>query len=110
MSKNNTIERARALLPSTLFATYAEWNATVKQVAAALSAEQAETRRVALLEGDGWRDGAARRSASLIALLRQHRCSVDGRLYVGECIDRGTCGCSCGLLAAPPGEGGTDAA
>ena len=38
--------------------------------------------------------------AVLRDLLRHHRCNVDGLRTVGECVDNGYCGCSCGLQLA----------
>jgi len=50
------------------------------------------------------RDAIARkredRIRTLGALLRLHRCNSDGNRSVGECVDAGACGCSCGLLLA----------
>lgn len=42
------------------------------------------------------------RNEALVALLIQHRCNVDGRMTVGECIAAKQCGCSCGLLILKP--------
>lgn len=44
--------------------------------------------------------------AVLADLLRLHRCNSDGRQSVGECVDQGQCGCSCGLLLRPATEKG----
>lgn len=46
------------------------------------------------------------RLAVLTDLLRLHRCNSDGRQSVGECVDQGQCGCSCGLLLRPATEKG----
>ena len=35
------------------------------------------------------------RAQVLEDLLRQHLCNVDGLRSVGECVDKGYCGCSC---------------
>jgi hypothetical protein len=44
-------------------------------------------------------------AGALEDLLRQHHCNSDGAMSVGECVDSGRCGCSCGLLLkqAPAG-------
>lgn len=35
-------------------------------------------------------------------LVRQLKCSADGRGFVGECLDRWGCNCSVGLYLAAP--------
>lgn len=39
-----------------------------------------------------------RRFQLLTDLIRQHRCSSDGAMTVGECIDKDRCGCSVGAI------------
>jgi hypothetical protein len=41
------------------------------------------------------------RIEALSGLLEVHRCNADPGKTVGECVKRGLCGCSCGLLIEP---------
>ena len=77
------------------FAWRDEVCALLPQLALRLIALEAENERMAT------------RIGALDALLVQHRCNVDGRSTVGECVRAGQCGCSAGLLVdkealAPP--------
>lgn len=44
---------------------------------------------------------AFKKIEALSGLLEIHRCNADPGKTVGECVKRGLCGCSCGLLIEP---------